>query len=81
MVDPGGGLNQISEEEGNQTDAALPPVPERSALTPPFDLTLLTFDGCLGRILDAPGRPKRRRSWPSESVRDTRHVRSGTGGP
>ena len=46
-----------------------------------FGLTLLTFDGCLGRIPDVPGRPKRRRTWPSESVRDTGHVRSGTGGP
>ena len=45
-----------------------------------FGLTLLTFDGCLGRIPDVPGRPKRRRSWPSESVRDTGQVRSGTGG-
>jgi len=66
--------------KGYQTGAALPPVPERSALTPPFDLTLLTFGGCLGGIPDLPGRPKRRRTWPSESVRDTRHVRSGTGG-
>ena len=33
-----------------------------------FGLTLLTFDGCLGRIPDAPGRPKRRRTLPSESV-------------
>ena len=81
MVDPGGGLNQIRAEEGSQTGAALPPLPERSALTSPFGLTLLTFDGCLGRIPDVPGRPKRRRTWPSESVRDTGHVRSGTGGP
>ena len=29
-----------------------------------FGLTLLTFDGCLGRIPDVPGRPKRRRTWP-----------------
>ncbi len=46
-----------------------------------FGLTLLTFDGCLGRIPDLPGRRKRRRTWPSESVRDTGHVRSGSGGP
>ena len=81
MVDPGGGLNQIRAAEGSQTGAALPPVPERSALGPPFGLTLLTFDGGLCRIPDVPGRPKRRRTWPSESVRDTGHVRSGTGGP
>ena len=81
MVDPGGGLNQIGAAEGSETGAALPPVPERSALRPPFGLTLLTFDGGLCRIPDVPGRPKRRRTWRSESVRDTGHVRSGTGGP
>ena len=80
MVDPGGGLNQIGAEEGSQTGAALPPVPERSALRPPFGLTLPTFDGCLGRIPDGLRRPKLRRTWPSESVRDTGRMRSGTGG-
>ena len=54
MVDPGGGLNQIRAEEGYQTGAALPPVPERSAFGLPFGLTLLTFDGCLGRMPDVP---------------------------
>jgi hypothetical protein len=46
-----------------------------------FGLTRFTFDGCLGRIPDGPGRRKRRRIWPNESVRDTGPVRSGTGGP
>jgi hypothetical protein len=45
-----------------------------------FGLTLLIFDGCLGRIPDIPRRLKRRRTCPSESVRDTDHMRSGTGG-
>src|SRR5262249_61704968 len=74
VVDPGGGLNQIRAEEGSQTDAALPPVPERSALRPPFGLTLLTFDGCPGRIPDVPGRPKRRRTCPTASLSTTAHV-------
>ena len=45
-----------------------------------FGLTLLTFDRCLGRMPDVRGRPGRLRTLPGESVRDTGHARSGTGG-